>query len=230
MLFPILLIQGVLTRRRAVKLPEAPGPRHGGEAGDLIVVFGDSVVAGVGVSTTSEALPAKLTASLVEQSGQEYQWRAVGSNGDRVEDLVRKLPQIAFLEQKPALVVVNVGVNDVSKLTSMVRWQLHLTTLISEAKQKLGVPIVFLGLPPMHAFPLLPEPLRFVLGVRAKMLDLNLERMAKLIPGVFYLKTDLSFEPEYMAVDGYHPSAAAIDVWTRQLASELIQQGALQVS
>ena len=224
-LFPFLLVQGIFTRRGAIKLPEAPGPREGGEPGDLIVVVGDSVVAGVGVETTGHALPAKLCDALNQTEGQTsertFRWRAIGRNGDRLQDVLEVLPKLAFLDQKPSLLLVNVGVNDVSKLTSMTRWQLQLTTLVTDVKQKLGVPLVLLGLPPMHAFPLLPQPLRFALGVRAKMLDRSLERIAEILPDVYFLKTDLSFEPEYMAVDGYHPSAKAIDVWTKDLANQI---------
>ena len=220
-LLPFLLVQGMLTRRGAIKMPEAFGPREGGETGDLIVVLGDSVVAGVGVETTEQALPYKLCQAVSEQANKPFQWRAFGTNGDRLENVLERLPTLAFLDQKPAILVVNVGVNDVAKLTSMARWQLQLMSLVSEVKQKFNVTLILLGLPPMHAFPLLPQPLRFTLGVRAMMLDKSLERIAEILPDVHHLKTELSFDPQHMAEDGYHPSAPAIDVWTESLAQQL---------
>ena len=126
----MLLVQGVLTRRGAMKLPEAAGAREGiteegatkegatkttGDGG-LVVVLGDSVVAGVGVETTSEAMPARLVENLSEFSGQPMRWRAMGANGHRLEDVLQLLPQLKFLDQKPELLIINVGVNDVSGL------------------------------------------------------------------------------------------------------------------
>jgi lysophospholipase L1-like esterase len=223
-LAPILLLQGIWTRKRALKLPEAAGSRSGGDAGPLMLVLGDSVVAGVGVATTSEALPAQLAAALTRKTGTAYRWRALGSNGHRLQDVLLTLQQIQFLEEKPDLIVINVGVNDVSKLTSLTRWQLQLTTLVSEVKQKFSAPLILLGLPPMHVFPLLPQPLRFALGVRAKMLDHSLQKIAGLLPGVFFVSTELPMQAEFMAVDGYHPSAAGVARWCDGLSDEIQRQ------
>lgn len=222
-LFPLLPLQGMLTRKRAMRLPEASGARTGGDSGGLVVVLGDSVVAGVGIETTADAMPAQLTRALGQQMGKPLRWRAIGSNGHKLQDVLVQLKQLEFLEEAPELIVINVGVNDVSNLTSLTRWQLQLTTLVSEVKSRFSAPLLLLGLPPMHAFPLLPQPLRFALGTRARMLDLSLKKIAGLLENVFYLQADLPLEPEFMAVDGYHPSAAGVQVWTESLAQQYRQ-------
>lgn len=222
-LAPLLLVQGIWIRRRAIRLPEAAGPRSSGDSNDLILVLGDSVVAGVGVERTGDALPAALGAAISARTGKPINWRAIGTNGHRLQDVLDNLGQIQQLEAKPKLIVVNIGVNDVSHLTSLTGWQLQLTTLVSRVKQEIGVPLVLLGLPPMHAFPLLPQPLRFALGVRAKMLDNSLEKISGLLPDVYFLRADLPLEPEYMAVDGYHPSAAGVAKWAQALAEQLVE-------
>lgn len=223
-LAPLLFIQGVMTRKQALQLPEAAGLRSGGDEGPLILVLGDSVVAGVGVATTDQALPAQLAAALTRNTSGAFRWRALGSNGHRLQDVLLALQQVQFLDEKPDLIVINVGVNDVSKLTSLTRWQLQLTTLVSEVKQKFAVPLVLLGLPPMHVFPLLPQPLRFALGIRARMLDHSLRRIAGLLPDVFFVGTDIPMQREFMAVDGYHPSAAGVVRWCEGLADEIRRQ------
>lgn len=220
-LFPFLLLQGVLIRRTAMRLPEASGPRQDGDQESLMAVLGDSVVVGVGVDNTSEALPAQLAAALGRAQDREYGWRAIGANGDRLQDVLLHIPKLKFLDQKPALIVINVGVNDVSKLTSLMRWQLQLTSVVAQVKEDFDVPLVFLGLPPMHLFPLLPQPLRFALGVRAKMLDLSLKKIADALPGVHYVGTELPSSPEFIAVDGYHPSASGVAEWTDSLAQQM---------
>lgn len=106
----------------------------------------------------------------------------------------------------------------------MTRWQLELTSLIGELIKRFRAPIVLLGLPPMHAFPLLPQPLRFALGTRAKMLDHSLARIGRLLPQVTYIPTVLSLDPAYMSEDGYHPSADGVKVWAAKVAEVLGQE------
>ncbi len=221
-LSPLLVAQGFWTRRRALKMPEAAGARASDVTGDLILVLGDSVVAGVGVEHMTDSLAAQLCAAVSGNTGKPFGWRAIGTNGHRLQDVLDNLGQISQLEVKPSLIVINVGVNDVSHLTSLTRWQLQLTSLVSRAKQDLKVPLVLLGLPPMHAFPLLPQPLRFALGVRAKMLDASLERIAGLLTDVYFLPAELPLEPRFMAEDGYHPSRDGVAKWCETLAAQLV--------
>lgn len=221
LLFPILALQGLWVRRQAIQLPEAIGARASSVSERLLVVLGDSVVAGVGVDERHQALPAKLAGEMSLMDGSTWAWRAMGTNGDRLKDILQHVPRLSLLEQKPDMVVVNVGVNDVTKLTSLMRWQLEITTLVSQLKQGLDVPVVFLGLPPMQHFSLLPQPLRFALGVRAQILDQSLERVANLLPNIHFVKTELSLQEGFMASDGYHPSAEGVEVWSQSLAAQL---------
>lgn len=226
-LAPILVVQGLLTRRRAIKLPEAIGVRSSQHVAPNILVLGDSVVAGVGVETTSQALPAKLARSMATLVGNDIAWRAVGFNGDKLQDVLANLKQQIVLGAEADLVIVNVGVNDASGLTSMTRWQMQLVALIAEVKQHFDCPLTFIGLPPVGFFPLLPHPLRFVLGVRAQMLDLSMAKIASVMPNVFYVPLELPLQAEYMAEDGYHPSAQAIELIAHEMAQRLQKEGAL---
>tara|TARA_R110002072_G_scaffold20841_4_gene75192 strand:- start:9562 stop:10272 length:711 start_codon:yes stop_codon:yes gene_type:complete len=217
-LSPLLLLQGFFVRRRAIKLAEATGPREMTQGDFRILVIGDSIVAGVGVEVTSAALPAQLATLISEHRGEPVSWRSEGQNGDRLGDLLKRLP---LLDGRADLVVINIGVNDVSHLTSMTRWQLELTTLVGELIKRFRVPIVLLGLPPMHGFPLLPQPLRFALGTRAKMLDHSLSRVGRLLTQVTYIATELPLDAEYMAEDGYHPCAKGVAAWATQISLAL---------
>lgn len=226
-LAPLLLLQGFWVRRTALRMPEAVGPRRGGDGDLRLLVIGDSVVAGVGVSDTKDALPAQLAVQIANLHSGGVNWQAIGHNGDRIRDLLTRLP----LAQAPAdLVIVNIGVNDVSHLTSMMRWQLDLAALVGELTQRFHAPIVLLGLPPMHGFPLLPQPLRFALGVRARMLDHSLKHVGKLLPKVIYIATDLPVGVAEMAADGYHPSAAIVALWARQISETLKAEQLIQTS
>ncbi len=137
----------------------------------------------------------------------------------------------AFLEEmmgdsakaiQPDYVVVSVGVNDVSRLTSLTRWNFEITQVIAELREYHGVPIIFLGIPPMGDFPALAHPLKFALGVRAAMLDKTIQRAAELLPDIYWIDTHSLFQHGHMAADGYHPSASGCDEMGRTIAEVVL--------
>ncbi len=113
---------------------------------------------------------------------------------------------------KPDYVVVSIGVNDVSGLTSLTRWNFEITQVIAALREQFNVPIIFLGIPPMARFPALVQPLKFALGVRAAMLDKTIQRAAELLPDIHWIDSHHLFQPEHMAADGYHPSTIGCQV------------------
>ena len=121
----------------------------------------------------------------------------------------------------PDYVVVSIGVNDVSGLTSLTRWNFEITQVIALLREHFGVPILFLGIPPMARFPALIHPLKFALGVRAAMLDKTIQRAAELLPDVHWIDSLNLFQPGHMAVDGYHPSASGCEVLGEVIADVL---------
>ncbi len=222
LLLPLLLVQGLMTRRLALRLPEGEPPNEGfvgeGEAEPITLVgLGDSVVAGVGVDHMHESLTAKLGSELSNINNTPCNWVAHGVNGDALNDLLLKLPALKLSSGDIAL--VSIGVNDVTRLTSLLRWQLGLTSLISELKGNFRK-IILLGVPPMGRFTALPHPLRWVLGIRARMLDVVLGQFA-LMENVYWVDAGLSFDESHLAKDGYHPNAEACELMARSIAEQI---------
>ena len=194
-------------------LPAARGPSNGqvgeGSSSLLLLGIGDSVIEGLGVAHVEEALTRQLALKLHQQNSRPILWQTQGRNGDRVRDLIARLPLLDGVE--PDLVLVSIGVNDVSHLTSVTRWQWEVTHLIAELKLRFSAPIVFLGIPPMGQFSALPQPLRFALGVRARLLDQTLQQAAKLLSGIYWFDTASGFQAQLLARDGYHPGPLACE-------------------
>ena len=212
-LAPLLVLQGLLVRARTVVLPAARGPSRGrvgeGASSQLLLGIGDSVIEGVGVAHVDEALTRQFAVKLQAQDDRPILWQTQGRNGDRVRDLIARLPLLDDVE--PDLVLVSIGGNDVSHLTSVTRWQWEVTHLIAELKLRFSAPIVFLGIPPMGQFSALPQPLRFALGVRARLLDQTLQQAAKLLAGIYWFDTASDFQAQQLAPDGYHPGPIACE-------------------
>jgi lysophospholipase L1-like esterase len=139
LLFPLLLIQGWWTRFKTIRLPEASGASYEHhEAGLSILGMGESTIAGVGVQIMDQALTARIAHSLTGQIGQAVSWDAFGHNGDRLKDLLAKhqtLPPREF-----DAVVVAIGVNDATGLTSLLPWSRQILDLTIKLKDFTSLP------------------------------------------------------------------------------------------
>jgi lysophospholipase L1-like esterase len=206
-LAPLLVAQAVATRRRAPVLPEAAGAREG-VVGDgpacRVLIVGDSSAAGVGVPTQDAALAGHLARTLADRAAVSVRWRLVAKSG------VNSGQALALVQAEtiaPAdFAVVVLGVNDVvDQVPSQraVRQRAALADwLLAHARVR---HVVFAPLPPIDRFPLLPEPLRRVLGGDARRHDDALARWAATRSDVSHATIAVDLDAAGMARDGFHP-------------------------
>jgi lysophospholipase L1-like esterase len=226
LLLPVLLPQALISRRRAVRLEPAQGAQSG-VAGDgvgeplRLLLLGESTVAGVGVSCQQEALAGRFAEQLAEHFGRPVAWQALGENGiTAAQARERLLPQVSG--QRFEMVLLVFGVNDTTHFSSNARWQ----GALHELAQAFPAPdcrVVFTAVPPIQHFSALPWLLRQVLGLRASILDGQLAQVAASLSAL-HCPVELEFAPEYLARDGYHPSALGYLRWAEGLAA-LVQRG-----
>jgi lysophospholipase L1-like esterase len=223
---PVLLAQGWHVRRVTPRLPEAAGPREGiGGSGPRLrlLIAGDSAAAGVGVSSQSEALAGRLMSDLADRFC--VNWKLVAHTGLSTQEV------IALLESEPAqafdVAVTSTGVNDITGGTPRRRWLALQSRLVDLLRQRFGVRHVMVsGLPPMHAFPALPQPLRWFLGTRARDFNRALQDWVARQAHCEFVAPDYPVQPEYMAADGFHPGAPAYALWAQHVA-DLIREHAV---
>ena len=220
-LAPIALPQALWTRRTALRLPPAEGAQSGLAGAALggeplrLLLIGESTVAGVGVEAQEVALAGQLAQALAVRLGRPVAWRACGENGITAgEALERLLPQVA---QEPAdLVLLVFGVNDTTHFSSSHSWLNSLQGLARHFTER-GAQVVLAGVPPLQHFSALPWLLRQLLGWRARLLDRQQRALAQR-EGLACCATSLEMRPEYLALDGYHPSPIGYRVWGESLA------------
>ena len=223
LLAPLLVTQGLWVRSRTPRLPEAAGP-SGGQFGSgpvlRLVAIGDSIVAGVGVASTEQSLPARLAQAMAGRLSLNVEWSSFGRNGARTRDLLDWPAENAW--RQADLVLLSNGLNDVTNLMAIQPWldekAAWYDRIQSLAKHAL---IAQLGLPPLGHFPALPQPLRSVLGKRAHAFDLALESLVEPRPKVTYLPFRTQPDPALFAEDGYHPGPQAVAIWADALAERL---------
>ncbi len=220
-MMPLLLVQAVWVKLTVLRLQE-PGGIRSGDCGNGIklklLIIGDSAAAGVGVDKQHDALAGQLTATLADN--YEVNWHLIASTGFTSKDVIKELT--ALSAQTFDYVLVSVGVNDVTHLTRANNWADNISTIVKLLDTMFGAPKVLLtSIPPMQRFTAIPKPLSWWLGLRAKRLNELMISAAKDIEHYSILAFDLPFKPEFIAIDGIHPSKFAYSVWAKQAAEKM---------
>ncbi|MDO9073684.1 MAG: SGNH/GDSL hydrolase family protein [Rubrivivax sp.] len=209
-LSPLLVAQALLTRRRLPRLAEPEGERQGetgaAEATLLrLLIAGDSSAAGVGVVTQRDALAAQLAERLAEGGALRVRWRLVAKSGLNTAQTLHVLQRDATPPLADLAVVVT-GVNDVVDQVPSHHAVSSRETLANWLRNAHGVQhVVFAPLPPIHHFPGLPQPLRWVAGSDARRHNLALQRWVRTRGDVSCVDMEMPLNRGVMAADGFHP-------------------------
>jgi len=169
-----------------------------------ILVAGDSSAAGVGVARQDEAVIGHLVRVLQRTLERPVAWALRARTGlttRGVHALLRETPPF------PAdVAVVITGVNDVIDQVPTKRAVRDRAALADWLLDAGGVRhVLFAPLPPMDRFPLLPEPLRRVMGGDARRHDAALARWAATRSDVSHAAFAVELDAAGMASDGFHP-------------------------
>ncbi|OAB60589.1 hypothetical protein AY599_13490 [Leptolyngbya valderiana BDU 20041] len=207
--FALTLPQALWVRRTARHFDDASGPTAGRIEGPdplRLCGIGDSIIAGVGCRSLDQALIGHTARALHARLGRGVDWRALGRTGSTTGSIHRRLVP-ALPEHEMDLFIVSAGVNDITALTTLPAWSATLTSLFQAMnRHSPNGRVVLLGIPPMHCFPLLPQPLRAVLGYRARSFDVTAAALVEGIDFATYVPFEGEFRREQFAPDGYHPS------------------------
>jgi len=229
---PRWLPQALRVRKHALRLPPAAGPligaigvEHPHKPPLRVLGLGDSVVAGVGIAGTAQTLTAALASALQQRTQREVHWEIMGCSGFDSGDLCRKqLPQLPGRQLD--VVLISMGVNDVTGLTSTRRWQARMGTVLDTLSARYPAATLLLcGIPPMACFPALPSPLREALGMRAARLDACYAALARERRSALHVATPSDLPSSAFAPDGFHPNAQGCVALADMLCSALAARG-----
>ncbi len=220
---PLVLAQALWLRRGAATFPGAPGPGLGQTRSPVafrVLGIGDSIIDGVGTDHRSESLTAQLAIAVSHRLDAQrggVSWHAVGRSGYTAAKVAdRLLPDLA--PEPYDLIVISVGVNDVTGLVGLVKFGKDLERLAQGLlKHSPQAQVILLGVPPMWQFPRLPQPLRWVIGQRAKGFHHAGRYLANTL-GWDFFANQMRTQPEDFADDGYHPNAKSVVIWAEAIA------------
>ena len=206
-LSPLLVAQALVTRGRLPRLPEAGGERHGvvGQGSTLrLLITGDSSAAGVGVVHQKDALAGQLVRKLAKAASARVEWRLVAQSGLTTSQTLHLLQREALPHADVAVVVT--GVNDVVDQVPSHRAVSARESLANWLRNAAGVQhVVFAPLPPIHHFPGLPQPLRWVAGSDARRHNGALGRWVATRDDISLVDMEMPLHRGVMASDGFHP-------------------------
>jgi len=226
LLSPLLVAQALYARATVPRLLEAAGERAGVAGAEYpaaplsVLVAGDSSAAGVGVAHQREALAQPLATTLASATRRPVHWRLVAQSGlttAQTHELLRRhVASGSRLEADFVLVVT--GVNDVVEQVPSHRAVAARAALANWLRNACGVRhVAFAPLPPVHHFPGLPQPLRWVAGTDARRHDRAMAEWAATRGDVTHVPLELQLNRGVMASDGFHPGPGAY----RQVAHDL---------
>ena len=226
MLSPLLVAQAIGTRWRLPRLPEPTGKRQGvvGRGTPLrLLVCGDSSAAGVGVEQQRDALAQRLAAGVAETAGARVSWLLLAQSGLTSAQTLALLRGSAVGPADVAVVVT--GVNDVVDQVSSGRALRARESLANWLRNGHGVQhVVFAPLPPVHHFPGLPQPLRWVAGSDARRHNAALSEWVGSRADVSCVDMEMPLNRGVMARDGFHPGEAVYRYCANAMAQHIAQQ------
>ena len=218
LLGPLLYAEGMHVRRSVPKLPEPPGARRGtagsGSALKLLIV-GDSSAAGVGTDHQDQALLGNVVNALRDEF--EVSWNLQATSGHKTADALDRLRHLPGETYDVA--VTSLGVNDAISLVSLRRWRERQARLRQVLREKFGVgTLIVSGLPPVHGFPALPQPLRWHVGRRATDFDRALAADVAADRDAHFVNLRFTEDVSGMSRDGFHPGPPIYAEWGRRVA------------
>ncbi|AUG79398.1 GDSL family lipase [Kitasatospora sp. MMS16-BH015] len=228
---------------RAVGLLEGDPPKADGVYGEgltdpgagaqppLVLGFlGDSTAAGLGVGRGQETPGALLAAGLAAVAERRVRLANVAKSGARSCDLARQVEQV--LPQRPALAVIMIGANDVTKHAPAAQSVRQLGEAV-RALRAAGCEVVVGTCPDLGTIKPVHPPLRWVARRLSRQLAAAqtiavVENGGRTVSLGSLLGPEFAARPEMFAADRYHPSAqgyataamamlpslcAALDLW-----------------
>lgn len=227
LLFPFVIPQAIRVRRRAPRFNDAAGPNEG-VVGDgrnyRLLAIGDSIVSGVGANTLSKALVGQTAVALSDALDCRVTWTARGRTGATASDILDDICERGLPTQAD-FIVLSVGVNDITSLAPLSSWRRNLKELLrSISEHSPDAIIAAAGIPPLGGFPLLPQPMRALFGIRGRSFDSVARRVVAEFPRVVFVSVEFDTRAEKFAPDGYHPSEDSYREFGEAVAERILEK------
>ncbi len=180
------------------------------------VVMGDSTAIGQGADYSHGI--ARHTAMVLAATHRSVALTNVGVSGARVADVLHT--QVAkAIALRPDVILLAIGANDVTHLTSQSSIERNLSSILSKLKSaNPRLQVVLTGSPAMGSVPRFAKPTQWLARLEEHRVNHTIMLVAKaqdviMVPLARATEATFLQHPEYFASDNFHPNASGYAVW-----------------
>lgn len=181
------------------------------------LALGDSLTAGVGVADYKNSFPYLVALKL--SSKQNIELINLARPGDTSSDLlINQIPKT--LAEKPDLITILIGVNDIHNFISLKKFEDNLTQIVKALKQT-NAKIYLLSLPYLGSDRTILPPYNLILDQRTKQFNGVIKKLS-IDFKVNYINLYAIYKPaDFYSDDLFHPAAAGYSLWATYIESLL---------
>ncbi|HEX5707343.1 MAG TPA: SGNH/GDSL hydrolase family protein [Pyrinomonadaceae bacterium] len=179
------------------------------------VALGDSTGVGVGSGTGASGYVARLFERIERERPGSRLVNLCVSGATTADVLRSQMPR--FERERPDLVTVGIGVNDVQRL-SLEEYDANLEEIITRVRAVTDAPLVLTNIPDISCAPGVPAFMREDARARIRLFNRAIEDAAARhrlrVVDVYTPSAELlPARPEFFCADGFHPSDAGYEFW-----------------
>ncbi len=158
------------------------------------------------------------TAAHIASKGHTVTYQNFGISGARVQDVLTK-QTTAAAAFRPDIILLCIGANDVTHLTSMSTVRTGMRAIVAKLRAtNPAVKIIITGSPQMGSVPRFPQPVKYLAKRQTAKINKTFATLATAQHLTFAHiadKTGAYFlaHPEIFAADNFHPTTAGYAVW-----------------
>ncbi len=182
----------------------------------IYVALGDSLTAGVGAHTPEDAWP-YLVAKKLAGSDKKIILKSQAVPGFKTSDVISELLEQTIAE-KPDLVTVLIGVNDIHNQVSRRDFQSNYEQILSRLTKETKAKIYLVSLPYIGADTLIRAPYNFYFDYQTQAFNEIIKELAikyQLVYIDLYTPSQELFKKsgDHYSADLFHPSAKGYQIW-----------------
>lgn len=184
----------------------------------VYVAVGDST--GVGVGAQEGGYPARLL-KLIRQERSEARLVNLCVSGATTADLLRgQLNQATSAH--PTLVTVGIGINDLGHYVGIEEFARNFEEIVKRLTTETSARVVVSNLPDISFAPVVPAYAREQTRSQVNLFNARIAEIAKryqlsLVDAYTETHAIIPAHPEFFSDDGFHPSDAGYEYWTRTM-------------
>lgn len=188
------------------------GSQLGGQAIKYIAL-GDSLTEGIGVSDYKNSYPYLIAQKLSLKNNVEL--TNLAHAGDTSSDvLTNQLPNV--LPEKPDLITILIGVNDIHDFKSLKEFENNYSQIIAILKTT-GAEIYVLSIPYLGSDKIVYFPYNFIMDFRTKQFNDVIKKVSAGAEAKYIDLYSLNKSADFYSVDQFHPGEEGYKEWSKAI-------------